>query len=560
GGGGAGDVGGFLGLLQRSQQIRNSEQSLELQVNTLELLELLFEGSFIERSQVDQFRQSIETERATLLQAQIGLQDSLENYLIETLGLPPDLPVELDKEFIKGFEFIGDDVLEVQDKLTKILSEFGDNEDPSEEVIGEFLGRTEDIFTETDALLETIDGDVEEHDEKIQTRLDRMTATEKKDYEANREDMEDYLKDAKKSLKEAAETLTKLKEGLDAEKADVVIVKFTSLLKQMQNTVGELSQIQARAKLAIIDVQQIDLKPQQALEIARAHRLDWMNNRAALVDTWRLIQFNANALKSDVTLRLDGDVSTLGGDNPLKFRGETGTVRASLQFDPPFTRLTERNNFRQQLIEYQQARRQLIQYEDRVYYSLRQILRNLELNKVNLEIQRRAVSLAISRVEETRLRLNQPVAPAPPGATGGGGGNQFGATPGLDLLNALSDLRNTQNNFLSVYLNYYASRMVLMRELGIMQIDCEGMWIDEPIEITLAMLSEYECDVLPPEVPNEWLNPGYFDENSPEGVMKPGTIPAPIPAPNEDEKPRVTDTNLPASRPKRATVAEEEME
>ena len=33
-----------------------------------------------------------------------------------------------------------------------------------------------------------------------------------------------------------------------------------------------------------------------AFEVARANRLDWMNIRAALVDQWRLIQFNAMAL------------------------------------------------------------------------------------------------------------------------------------------------------------------------------------------------------------------------------------------------------------------------
>lgn len=557
-GGGAGNVGGFLGLLQRTQQIRNSEQSLGLQLNTLEFLELSFEGNLIDRTQVDQFRQSIETERATLLQSQIGFQDALENYLIGTLGLPPDLPVELNEEFIEPFRFIGDEVLEVQEELTTSLSEFGDNETPTKEVLSEFLNRTDELFTKTDALLEMIDKDLEEHDEKIQPRLERMSATEKKEYQRDREKMDDDLKGATETLEKSAKTLAQLKSDLDTAKADAVAIAYVSLLKQMQNAVGELSQIQARARLAIIDVEQVHLKPKRALEIARAHRLDWMNNRAALVDTWRLIQFNANALKSDVTLRLDGDVSTLGGDNPLKFRGDTGTVRASLQFDPPFTRLTERNNFRQQLIEYQQARRQLIQYEDRVYFSLRQLLRNLDQLKVNLEIQRRAVSLAIQRVEQTRLRLNEPVAPAPPGVIPGGpgGGGGFGPTAALNLLTALSDLRNTQNNFLSVYLNYYASRMVLMRELGIMQIDQEGMWIDEPIELTLATLREYECDLLPPDVPSEWLSPEYFDgEHSKEPEAPAPAAPTPTPVPMEDEKPRAYDVKLPASRPRRSKLS-----
>src|SRR6059036_1208159 len=130
-----------------------------------------------------------------------------------------------------------------------------------------------------------------------------------------------------------------------------------------------------------------------ALDVARGSRLDWMNNRAALVDTWRLIEFNANALQSNLTVRLSGEINTIGKNNPLRFRDETGTLRAGLELDGPFTRLVERNNFRQQLIQYQQDRRQLIQFEDAIRQSVRRVLRDLEQLRVNLEIQRRAVTI-----------------------------------------------------------------------------------------------------------------------------------------------------------------------
>jgi hypothetical protein len=45
-------------------------------------------------------------------------------------------------------------------------------------------------------------------------------------------------------------------------------------------------------------------------------------------------------------------------------------------------------------------------------------------------------------------------------------------------------LRNTQNTFMSVWLSYYAARMRLSRELGVMTIDQDGIWIDEPIPDT----------------------------------------------------------------------------
>jgi hypothetical protein len=328
--------------------------------------------------------------------------------------------------------------------------------------------------------------------------------------------------------------------------------EMVALIKEAQSLFGGLAVIQARARSEAVTVQEVSLKSDKALEIARTYRLDWMNNRAALVDTWRLIQFNANALKSNVTLRVDGDVSTLGGSNPVNFRGESGTVRASLQFDPPFTRLTERNNFRQQLIEYQQSRRQLIQFEDGVNLTLRQLLRNLEQLRANLEIQRRALNIALDRVDQTREELNRPVPPPLPGQT-----VAFSPTA-TNNLTALSDLRNTQNNFLSVYLNYYASRMVLMRELGLMRLDENGLWIDEPLELALAAVAELSCDPLPPDLTDDWLGPDGMPQSPLPDYPQPEEPAVPTPAPmqgedeGEDEKPEGSTAQLPACRPRRA--------
>ena len=80
---------------------------------------------------------------------------------------------------------------------------------------------------------------------------------------------------------------------------------------------------------------------------------------------------------------------------------------------------------------------------------------------------------------------------------------QFGPTAALNLLTALSDLRNTQNNFMSVWLNYYATRMALMRDLGIMVIDENGRWVDVPID--QAEMAPPESVEIPPAVPIEWL-------------------------------------------------------
>ena len=62
---------------------------------------------------------------------------------------------------------------------------------------------------------------------------------------------------------------------------------------------------------------------------------------------------------------------------------------------------------------------------------------------------------------------------------------------------ALSALRDAQDNFMSVWLNYHAARMSLYRDLGVMRIDERGLWIDEPLEDAIRASAD-DCP-LPPD-------------------------------------------------------------
>ena len=78
-----------------------------------------------------------------------------------------------------------------------------------------------------------------------------------------------------------------------------------------------------------------------------------------------------------------------------------------------------------------------------------------------------------------------------------------------NLISALNDLQAAQNNFMSVVLNHYENRMLLYRELGIMELDDCGMWIDKPIN-EADWLTEEECP-MPPVVPSEWMQDAGVD-------------------------------------------------
>ncbi len=81
---------------------------------------------------------------------------------------------------------------------------------------------------------------------------------------------------------------------------------LVTLAGRLSSITQELSLIQARARLESITLPKINLDPRRAMDIARANRLDWMNNRMGVVDTWRLIYYNANQLKSGLSLSFNG--------------------------------------------------------------------------------------------------------------------------------------------------------------------------------------------------------------------------------------------------------------
>jgi hypothetical protein len=498
-GGGAASVGGFIGMLQTLQQIRNSEVDLDLKLQALGLLEAHLQAGTINLTQVDEFRQSIGTQRAVLLQARNNLESYLESFEISYLGLPPDVPVELDDSFIRPFQFITPAISTLQKQFAAFLSDFGQQpKEPLMEVLPEFFQRLASLRGQLEHQAAAVNDDMQNLEAHGGDRRKTMTPIEEQSFLREVGRLQGNLRQLQERIQQADSKIVQLRSQLAAAPRRQTADRLVQLVTEISRMADEISLIQARTRVEAITVQPETLDPATAMNIARANRLDWMNNRAALVDTWRLIQYNANSLLAGMNVVFSGNMSTVG-NNPVQFRAPTGTLSVGLQFDAPFTRLLERNNYRQSIIDYQQQRRQLIQFEDSVQEALRQLLRNLELDKLNLEIQRQAVVIAIRRVDGTREVLSQPSPTPQPGQTAG----ELGPTAAQDLLRALSDLSNSQNTLTSVWLDYYATRMRLAREMGVMQLDACGMWIDQPLA-SAAQLKPEEVP-LPPPLPANFV-------------------------------------------------------
>lgn len=217
-------------------------------------------------------------------------------------------------------------------------------------------------------------------------------------------------------------------------------------------------------------------------QAALINRLDLMNQRAQLVDSWRKIAVFANSLLGTLNIQYHLDSATPAGQaKPLAFTGSRSRHQLLINSELPLVRQLERNNYRSSLIAYQRSRRALMQAEDSVVATVRQQVRQLRLLAENYKIQQRLVELAYFQVEQSLETFRQPSTPSglvagPPGG-GGGAGNAAALTQ--QLLGAQRSLNQAQNQLYTIWINFQIARMQLYRDLELMPLDFRGVWNDE---------------------------------------------------------------------------------
>ena len=502
---GQGGVGGYLGLLQQLQQVRNSDDNLQLQLRTLARLESLLEYDLIDLVQVDQFRQSVERERDALLGRRVALELALDRYKTGVLGLPPDLAVALDDALITQFQLVPREARDIQQAVIEFQTRAGAlPDDVDEETVRRALSEAARVSEPLAAVLEIGRRDLVRMDEAAEQRVGRMSPADREEFQADRRELAGRLGDLQGSYQRLVDELAQLHAELDESTRTRTARRLISWSADLLELSERVALVPARARLESITVDSVDLESRQAYDLALVNRLDFMNGRAALVDRWRAIQFNADALQSVVNVTADGDLRT-ARNNPVSFRAPTASVRMGLEFDAPLTRLLERNAYRESLIEYQRGRREFIQSRDGLHLGLRALLRTLDQLEQSLEIQRRAVEIAIRRVDQTQLALNPRRQPPQPGQR-----PPINPTTAINLLGAQQSLRDSQDAMLGVWLSYYATKLRLYRELGAMQLDAHGRWIELPLAGSSRGVGcsgegyTPEELFLPPEAPPEW--------------------------------------------------------
>lgn len=490
-------AGGFLALLEGQQRIQNQESNVARLRESLDQLAAAFNaGRISSRLQVDQARQALFAAQSNLLSAKAAYETQFDNYKVD-LGLPPELPIEVQDTLLDRFKVSDPTATLIDRKLSNILAEIRTREiPPSHERIQKSIRDLFHLEPELKSLLATAKQNLSTFRSVIPIRKAQLIqlkeAPETDDLSIEPEPLDPARLDTKLKLftertsaqnKDLSDIFTNL-QGLETDLAGLEPVparsKLTELATQISGLLLSISLNQTAIRLESAVLPEINLSEEKALAVARDHRLDWMNARARLVDSWRQVDRMAHALQSGLTLSIKGSMGTIRDNQPASFDARTGMLQANLRFDTPLNRLAERNDYREAQIEYQRARRDYMLFEDKVSQSLRNTLRITKMSALNFELRRAAVQVAIAQVDLARLRLDEPPKP--------GAVSQFGATTARDLVSALSDLLDAQNDFLSIRVGYDVLRLVLDFELGTMHTDGDGLWVD-PGSITESQLA-----------------------------------------------------------------------
>ena len=203
-----------------------------------------------------------------------------------------------------------------------------------------------------------------------------------------------------------------------------------------------------------------DLPLATAVERALVGRLDLQNTLEKVEDAQRKVVVAANNLAPQIDLVFSMDASTtspsMGG-----FRFNRATWNAGLDIDLPLDRLSERNDYRESLINLVRAQRNFAEDADDVKLAVRSAWRTLQEKRESYKIQSNSLELALRRVDSITMLL------------------QAGRADMRDMLDAQESLIDAQNALVGALTDHAIARLQFYRDIGSLQVDDLGL-IHEP--------------------------------------------------------------------------------
>ena len=483
----------YLDLLNAAENVRIEQGNLANLETNLELHYLLADQGEASTIRVDQVFQQFQTGRLALINLEQSLE-SAEDQFKFLLGLPAKVNIRIEDNLLDSFELNSKDVLELQDKVEQLkreLNEFLPPEEASEEFIEKTYAKVKEYAVQVKTLKEEIDQEYGTWTDKLENSKlpagagdEGPDAVDRKQQQQLAERMKKFFLDeldkqineSSKQYEDSLVDLDILTERIDpgeTEEKESERVKDWKKLQLLINGQGGLLDrvttlfvTQNQIRLFLIEINELQIEEDIAVRIALENRLDLMNSRGAVVDSYRQVEIAADQLQSDLDVTASAGLNTDSGvNNAFRFDGDEAQYSLGVAVDGPLNRLGERNGYRIAQLAYQQQRRAYMQDEDSIVNSVRLDLRQLRTNRFSFQIARQQLITATRLVDEAQLNLRQDR------------GTDSSTTQ--DLLQALESLRDEKNALIGSWIAYETSRIALFVDLELLQLDEQGVWVNE---------------------------------------------------------------------------------
>lgn len=511
----SGGFAGYLSTLFRECDWAADKKLEQELVRALRILEGYKEGNLFSPLQVDQVRSTLLQARNNLLVDKQLVTNGLDQFKL-ALGLPANTPLILDdtparpvtRQLDRYYEVIDD-----ADAANRLIEEQGKL---APEKLRPFLLQTytkDTLVRETEFAKKLPDAWAiwaKTSADGVKTRLTKLTEERRKlldlktDLEMKKQTLSDQA--ARRLLETEFETdlggleqalrryeakpWQKLAKANQAQQEQIKLFRLVSYAAGFVMVWARNERFDAVGKtwpsppaalldnLNLVDAD-VELAQQQAVQAALANRWDLMNARAQLVDSWRQVRVTANALMGvfNVGYNLQSQTPT-NGAHPLAFTTAGTSQQVSFNFQLPLNRLAERNAYRVALINYQQARRNLMTLEDNIAVQVRFDVRQLQLFADNYHVQKEVIQSLYRQVESALEVITAPADPDQLKASGSAGAATAAALT-QQYLGALSSLKGAQVKMYNIWLSLLATRMQLYLDLERLPLDFRGVWTDD---------------------------------------------------------------------------------
>ncbi len=501
---------GFLPVVLRAATLENERKNLAALDKILKLYRNLKEGGVVSDLQVVRVELQYLQSQTRLLDTNRLYLDAVDNFKLQ-LGVPTNLPIELDDAPLRPMKKQVRRIEAVYDQLNQVVAEAGQYA-PAEQP-ARYRERWRKLLTDSPLVRgtqfarsypESIGELRALSDDDLKKRIDAQTEKRR------------LLLDQRADLQKVGrEVPAAVEVQIDTVENAVDLARFEKALRQfeaepwrrlpVERQAGEraslfraaldsgtlvaltarnqrLDQIrESWPKLPALTVDCEDLlqlplddATTKVAQTALNNRLDLMNARAQTVDSYRQIAVQANSLLGVLNVQYDLNTGTPATDNEaFAFAGSRTRHALTLRAEPPFVRRVERNNYRAALIGFQRQRRTLMAFEDNILNDCRAGLRQLRSLAETYKVQQRSVELAYAQVDNARSTLLAPPDPTAREAAG----SSSALTE--QLLQAQTQLLTAQTALYTGWTNYLNARMNLYLDLELLPLDSRGLWNDD---------------------------------------------------------------------------------